>query len=95
MEDTPDTVADGSIWETLADILLWVPLKLYGLILDGLAAIIEAIPAPEWVSHAGNILQGSPGFLFWLDLFNVPEGLSIVFGAYGIRFIVRRIPVIG
>jgi len=89
------TLPEGSIWQELLDILLYVPLKLYELLTAALTATLNAIPVPDWVSNADNVLQGDSGFLFWLDLFNVPEGITIVLSAYGLRFLIRRIPIIG
>ena len=47
-----------------------------------------------WISQAN--LSGIPSGMYWiLSVFQVPSGLSIVMIAYGIRFLIRRIPVIG
>ena len=36
--------------DCLRELLLWVPQKIWGLVLDGLASIIEAIPVPAWLA---------------------------------------------
>lgn len=37
----------------------------------------------------------SPSVWYFLDIANIGSGISLLFGAYTVRFIVRRIPFIG
>lgn len=46
----------------------------------GIPALFAAIPAEVW---------------YFLNLFQVPAGVTAVVSAYATRFIIRRIPVIG
>ena len=47
-----------------------------------------------WLSEAS--LSNLPSGMGWLlSVFELPMGLSIVMSAYGIRFLIRRIPLIG
>ena len=87
-------LSDILVW--LKDLLLWIPRKLTELILDGLAALIEAVPVPDWLNNAGNFLASiDPTVLYFLEAFQFAQGLTIVLAAYVIRFLIRRIPVIG
>lgn len=80
----------------LIDLLLWVPRKLYQLFLEGLAAFISAIPVPAFVSNAGNYLSAiDPGIAWFVNAMQLPYGLAVCLGAYVIRFLIRRIPVVG
>ena len=82
--------------EWLKDLLLWLPQKLWELLLDGLAFVVEKIPVPDFVSSAQGYLNGVPGNVVWLlNLFAVPEGLAMVMSALVLRFVLRRIPLIG
>ena len=82
--------------DAIVDVLLWVPLKLYGLLLDGLATVLEAIPIPAWASSVEGYASAiSSSVLFYIQPFNLTEGVTILLGAYGIRFLIRRIPFIG
>jgi hypothetical protein len=82
------------VW--LKDVLLWIPQKLYSLLLDGLAFVIEAIPVPAWLTNAPGYLGGiDPTVVYYLEGFAIAEGLSIIFAASLIRFLIRRIPLIG
>lgn len=87
-------IADALQW--LLDALLWVPRKLFAALLDGLASLIEAIPVPEFVQQAESSLSGISGnVLFFAEKFAIPEGIAMVLSAYVLRFLLRRIPLIG
>ncbi|RLM18317.1 DUF2523 domain-containing protein [Brenneria alni] len=40
----------------------------------------------------GNL---SDGFWYFINLCELPRGISLIISAWGLRFIIRRIPVIG
>lgn len=70
--------------------------QLLGLVLDALATILSAIPVPTWVSTAQSAWNAIDGSVwFFLDPFQVPEGIAIIMSAYGIRFLIRRLPIFG
>ena len=80
----------------LKDLLLWVPLKLWELLLDGLAALLEALPVPGFVQQADSAFSAISGnVLFFAQKFAVGEGISMILAAYVLRFIIRRLPVVG
>ncbi len=83
-----------STW--LKDLLLWVPLKLWESLLASLAAVLNAIPAPDFIANAGGYFSAIPAQVIWvLNLFAVPEGVAMILAALTLRFLVRRIPLIG
>ena len=89
-----EMLSDFAKW--LADLLLWVPRKLWAELLDGLASIVEAIPVPDFVSTAQSAFASIPSsVLFFADKFAVAEGVAMILAAYGLRFVIRRIPLIG
>lgn len=82
--------------EWLKDLLLWLPLKVWELLLDGLASAFEAIPVPSFFQTAQGYLNGIGGNVMWaLNMFAVPEGLAMLMTALIARFVLRRIPLIG
>jgi len=94
MQTIIDFLTDILVW--LKDLMLWVPQKLYVLLLDGLATVIEAIPVPTWLSDAPSYMSNiDPTVIYYLEGFAIVEGLTIVFAASLIRFLIRRIPIIG
>ncbi|WP_097458969.1 hypothetical protein [Mangrovitalea sediminis] len=83
------------MWSTLKDLLLWIPRELFAKVMEGLSALLQAIPAPDWYANISNIFQGDNNVHFFLMLCAVTTGLKILAASYGIRFLIRRIPFIG
>lgn len=89
-----DIINDFAEW--LLDVILWVPKKVFELLLDALAAIIEAIPVPDWLSGAGGLFSSIPAsVMYFAEPMHLGTGVGIITSAYVIRFFIRRIPVIG
>ena len=86
----------NDVLQFLVDLLLWIPRKIWELLLDGIAAVVALIPMPEWVTQMASAAGAiPPSVTWWLDLFQVNTGLVIVGSAYLIRFTIRRTPVVG
>lgn len=80
----------------LKEILLYVPKKVWEWITDSIASAIEAIPVPDWMTNAGTSMSDIPtGVIWFANMVQLPAGIGIILAAYGIRFIIRRIPIIG
>lgn len=79
----------------LLDVLLWVPLKVWELFSDGLATVLEAIPVPDWLEGVDPFAGIPDGVVYFADALAFEQGLAIIFSAYGIRFLIRRLPFIG
>lgn len=89
-----ELLSDFAQW--LIDTLLWLPRKLWAELLDGLATLVESMPVPDFVTTAQSAFSGIPSsVLFFLDKFAFAEGLAMVLSAYLLRFLLRRIPLIG
>jgi len=85
-----------NFWQDLQDLLLWIPRKLFELLLDGLAWVLKAIPVPDFVASAGGLLSSLPDGITWgFYLFNFSFGVGVVVAAYALRFLIRRLPFIG
>lgn len=79
----------------LEEYLIEWPKKIFEAIVDGLVQVLEAIPVPEWLTGV-EILGGlDPGIAYFAEALMLSEGLAIILGAYVLRFLIRRIPVIG
>lgn len=79
----------------LLDVIIWAAETLWELVLSAVAAVLLAIPVPEWLVGASPFASLDPGVVFFAEAFELPEGIAIILGAYVIRFLIRRIPVIG
>jgi len=76
------------------DLVLWLPRKIYQLLLEGLLIVVNAIPVPTWAENLE--LDWIPsGMAYFLEPFNIPLAITCITSGYLLRFVVRRIPVIG
>ncbi|MBA4214261.1 MAG: DUF2523 domain-containing protein [Polaromonas sp.] len=55
--------------------------------------IVNLIPSANSVN--GTLSGLGAGTWYFLDIFRLSQGLSMVVSAYATRFVIRRIPVIG
>lgn len=78
----------------LLEVLLYVPRFLWETLLGALAAILEAIPVPSWL-QTDPFAGVDPGIAWMLTEFQIAFGLVVVLGSLGIRFLIRRLPLIG
>lgn len=85
----------GQILQWILEVVLWWPLVVWELILIGLAETLNAIPVPDWLVGADPFSVLDPGVVFFAEAFEIPAGIGIILGAYAIRFLIRRIPIIG
>ena len=74
----------------------WVCIEVAKVVLAGLAAIINAIPVPDWMASAsGAVASIPPGVAYLIGTMHISTACTIMVSAYGIRFLIRRIPLIG
>lgn len=84
------------LWYDFIEVLLWIPRKIFELVMAALAALIQAIPVPDFVNQIPSLFSSLPqGVLWGFYLFNFAAGVAIIVSAYVIRFLIRRIPIIG
>ncbi|MBP0049846.1 hypothetical protein H9C73_14025 [Marinobacterium sp. AK62] len=73
----------------------WFKEMLYWLF-DVLASLLEELPVPEFFNDASGAFSSiPPSVAFYLAPMELELGLSIILGAYVLRFVIRRIPIIG
>lgn len=58
-----------------------------------ITVIIKWLPQSTNLPDLFSMLPDS--VWYWLNLFNIPIGVSMTLSAFALRFIIRRIPVIG
>lgn len=85
----------GEILAWLLEAVEWAFHWLYELALLGLASVINAIPVPSWLVGADPFGTIDPGIAWALEALQLPEGIAIILGAYLIRFLIRRLPIVG
>lgn len=88
---TIDTVSQ---W--VLNLLLYVPRMLFSELMTGLAALLSAIPVPSFVSQVGSYWSGVPdSVMFFVAPLHLGTGLGMIGTAYGVRFLIRRLPFVG
>ncbi len=63
-------------------------------IISVFADLISAIPVPEWMQNL-TAAQLHPTVLWVLGELQVGYGIGIILSAYTLRFLVRRLPIVG
>lgn len=85
-----------SVLEWLKDLVEYAALHVWKLLLDGFASVIEAIPVPSFFSQAGDLMGSIPAtVIYWVSFLQADFGIPLVLGAYLLRWVIRRIPLIG
>jgi hypothetical protein len=70
--------------------------KIFELLVLGIVKFIDLMPLPFDGTDVTNAINALPSEVFWaFNLFDIGQGVTIVLSAYLIRFIIRRLPVIG
>ncbi|MCY1435557.1 hypothetical protein D9M71_516560 [compost metagenome] len=85
-----------SLLDWLLEIILWAPKKVWGLLLDGLASVIESLPVPSFLGSVESFFANIPAsVVYFFQFFAIGEGLAMITLALVLRFALRRIPLIG
>ncbi|QIB64050.1 hypothetical protein [Kineobactrum salinum] len=63
-------------------------------LLDILITVLSYIPVPDWMENVGSMNLPS-GVLWFASAFELQAGAAIMVSAWTLRFIIRRIPVVG
>lgn len=95
MDSSTCDVFDVSCWLTafFTELKLFA-IGIYGWFLDGASVIINLIPLPDF-------LQDMPSYTlpaevaYYAQHLQLTAGIAIVSTAFGLRFLVRRLPFIG
>lgn len=86
----------GDILEWVVDFFQWLMVKAATLIFDAIIAVLSAIPVPDWLTGiSGNIGSINGGVLYFIGPFEFGTGMAWVISAYLLRFLIRRLPVVG
>ena len=87
-------ISQGFGW--IVEFVLWCVVKLFLMLGDALLYVLELVPVPDWLTAAGTNLGLVPGDVwYFLEPFHFGTGLSWMLGALLLRFMIRRLPVIG
>ena len=80
----------------IADFFLYIPRQIFSLFTDGMVSIINSImPNLNSSSITSAWAQIPSGVLYLVGWFQLGQGITALLAAYSIRFIIRRLPVVG
>ncbi|MCR9089895.1 MAG: hypothetical protein NXI11_00900 [Proteobacteria bacterium] len=86
----------NAVLQWIVDVVLWIPRKWFELVMNGLAAVVEAIPVPDAFAEIHTAAAGLASGTVWIfDIFAVAEGFAICMAALVARFFLRRVPLVG
>ncbi len=78
--------------EFFMDFPKWVFQK----VCEGVVEFFNALPVPGFFTTAADAFNGIPSqVVFFADAFQIGPGIAMILGAYLLRFILRRVPIIG
>lgn len=95
------TITDYFTWlsdayDSMVKFLLELPQWTFAKFADALVAYYNSIPVPDFFAMAQSAFSSIPAeVIFFAEAFQIGPGVSMVLGSYLLRFILRRIPIIG
>lgn len=80
----------------LIDSVQWLFKWAIATVLDALIAVLSAIPVPDWLGNTGSIMGAVPSSVLWgAQFIQLPYGLTAMGSALLLRFMIRRLPIVG
>lgn len=81
-------------WEKVYN--FWVDgwLWIFEQVLTVFVVVLELIPVPTWMTQTGTFVVPD-GVAYFVNVFEMPTGAAIMVSAWTLRFVVRRLPVVG
>ncbi|HEJ5845481.1 DUF2523 domain-containing protein [Pseudomonas aeruginosa] len=83
-------------FDYFGELLPVLPEYVFHRMTSAVVKFFEWLPVPDFFVTAGNAFQGiPPSVVYFANAFQIGPGVTMVLGAYLLRFILRRIPIIG
>ena len=74
----------------------WIFNEFFKVVGAAVVAVFDAIPVPSFFTSAGSFASAlPPGVVYFSRGLDLTTGFTILFSAYGVRFLIRRIPFFG
>jgi hypothetical protein len=83
-----------SFFQAFIDALLYIPRILLSWLFDGVLFLVNSLPQTN-INLASSLANVGSDIGYFLAMMEFNYGISVIFGAYIARFLLRRIPVIG
>lgn len=83
-------------YDSIINFFKELPAWLFGKFAEGIVEFYNSIPVPDFFATAQQAFSSiPPEVVFFAESFQIGPGITMVLGAYLLRFILRRIPFIG
>lgn len=79
------------MWDSLTN---WF-ISIYESIMFGISDLFSSIPAPSFLENIDGSIQIPATVAFFAAPLQLQFGIGVIVSAYTIRFLIRRIPIIG
>ena len=86
----------GDAYDAFIEFFKQLPEWVFSELVDGFIEFFNSIPVPDFFQSAANAFGGVPAsVVYFAQPFNIGYGVSVILGAYLLRFFVRRLPIFG
>lgn len=86
----------NAAFDAFVDFLMNLPAWAFSKISEGIVSFFDSIPVPDFFATVSQAFDSIPSdVVFFAQTFQIGPGLTMVLGAYLLRFVIRRIPFIG
>lgn len=83
-------------FDNVVDFFKDLPAWIFSKIADAIVGFFDAFPVPDFFTQAASAFGSvPPEVVYFAQTFHIGAGVTMVLGAYLLRFILRRIPLIG
>jgi hypothetical protein len=79
------------MWDSIKNFFLYI----YESIILGVSDLFSLIPAPDFLENINSSLSIPSSVAFFAAPMQFQFGVGVIVSAYTIRFLIRRIPIIG
>jgi len=85
-----------SIIEQILQFLIDLLFMVLGWIWSAFVSLLDTLGLSQQIDNAVHAFDAIPdGVWYFMNLFEIHLGLGLVIAAYGLRFFIRRLPVVG
>jgi len=83
-------------FDSVIDFIETLPQWIFSEVAEGIVSFFNAIPVPSFFRQAASSMQSiPPEVLFFAHMFRLDFGVTTVLVAFMLRFVIRRLPIIG
>ncbi|MDY0205105.1 MAG: DUF2523 family protein [Pseudomonas sp.] len=83
-------------YDAFIDFFKQLPAWIFENLVDDFVSFFNKIPVPDFFATAANAFGNIPeSVVYFAQPFHIGTGVTMVLGAYFLRFIIRRIPLFG